>query len=73
MDARFRLGMFDDPDEVPWADTPFEVVACEEHLELAAEIAARPAVQRGRRVNRVWGDEALQVAERHDASDIGDV
>jgi GST-like protein len=39
----------------------------------AAEIAARPAVQRGRRVNRVWGDEALQVAERHDASDIGDV
>ena len=39
----------------------------------AAEIAARPAVQRGRRVNRVWGDEALQVAERHDASDISDV
>ena len=38
----------------------------------AAEISERPAVQRGRRVNRVWGDEALQVAERHDASDISD-
>jgi len=33
-------------------------------------IAARPAVQRGRRVNRVWGDEASQMPERHDASDF---
>ena len=36
----------------------------------AAVIAARPAVQRGRRVNRVWGDAAVQLAERHDASDF---
>ena len=36
----------------------------------AAEIAARPAVQRGRRVNRVWGDAAVQLAERHGASDF---
>ncbi|GCL61285.1 glutathione-dependent disulfide-bond oxidoreductase [Pseudaquabacterium pictum] len=35
-----------------------------------AAIAARPAVQRGRRVNRVWGDAAEQLAERHDASDF---
>ena len=28
-------------------------------------IAARPAVERGRRINRVWGDEAEQVPERH--------
>jgi GSH-dependent disulfide-bond oxidoreductase len=35
------------------------------------EIAARPAVQRGRRVNRTWGDAASQLAERHDASDFG--
>ena len=34
------------------------------------EIMARPAVERGRRVNRVWGEEDKQVAERHDASDI---
>lgn len=34
------------------------------------EIAERPAVQRGRRVNRVWGDEAEQLAERHSAADF---
>lgn len=34
-------------------------------------IAARPAVQRGRRVNRVWGDAAAQLPERHAASDFG--
>ncbi len=34
------------------------------------EIQQRPAVQRGQRVNRVWGDEDKQVPERHDASDI---
>ena len=34
------------------------------------EINARPAFERGRRVNRVWGDEDKQVMERHDASDI---
>ncbi|TLX57754.1 glutathione-dependent disulfide-bond oxidoreductase [Stutzerimonas nosocomialis] len=36
----------------------------------AAEIAKRPAVIRGRKVNRTWGDEADQVPERHDASDL---
>ena len=30
----------------------------------------RPAVQRGRRVNRVWGSEDEQVPERHSASDL---
>ena len=35
-----------------------------------ATIAARPAVQRGRRVNRVFGDPAEQLPERHDASDF---
>jgi GSH-dependent disulfide-bond oxidoreductase len=34
------------------------------------QIAARPAVQRGRRVNRVFGEEAEQMAERHDAGDF---
>ena len=33
-------------------------------------IAARPAVQRGRRVNRVFGDAADQLPERHAASDL---
>jgi GST-like protein len=34
------------------------------------EIAARPAVQRGRMVNRVTGDLASRLRERHDASDF---
>jgi GST-like protein len=36
----------------------------------AAEIAARPAVVRGRMVNRTFGDPAAQLHERHDASDF---
>ena len=36
----------------------------------AEEIANRPAVVRGLRVNRTWGDEASQVPERHEASDL---
>ena len=34
------------------------------------DIQARPAVKRGQRVNRAWGDEDTQVPERHDASDL---
>src|SRR6202795_4319484 len=33
-------------------------------------IAKRPGVQRGRMVNRTWGDPASQLHERHDASDF---
>jgi GST-like protein len=41
------------------------------HLQhWAREIAARPAVQRGRRVNRVWGDADQQMPERHSAADF---
>ncbi len=36
----------------------------------AKQIAARPAVKRGIRVNRTWGEESQQLAERHDASDF---
>lgn len=36
----------------------------------ATEIEARPAVQRGRRVNRTWGPEETRVLERHSASDF---
>jgi GST-like protein len=39
-------------------------------LRWAEEIAKRPAVLRGQRVNRTWGDEAEQVAERHQAADL---
>lgn len=36
----------------------------------ADEIYARPAVKRGRMVNRAFGDPASQLHERHDASDF---
>ena len=35
-----------------------------------AQIAERPAVQRGRMVNRAWGDPSEQLLERHDAGDF---
>ena len=41
------------------------------HLQRwTAEVGERPAVQRGKRVNVVWGPEEEQVRERHSASDI---
>jgi GST-like protein len=36
----------------------------------AKEIDARPAVQRGRMVNRTFGEPETQLHERHDASDF---
>ncbi|WP_305078607.1 glutathione-dependent disulfide-bond oxidoreductase [Methylobacterium sp.] len=36
----------------------------------ADQIFSRPAVQRGRKVNRITGDPADQIHERHDASDF---
>jgi len=47
-----------------------DVTAYRNVLRWTEEIHRRPAVQRGRRVNRVWGDEAYQMPERHDASDF---
>lgn len=41
------------------------------HLQRwAQEIDERPAVKRGRMVNRVWGELSEQLPERHDASDF---
>ena len=39
-------------------------------IRWADEIARRPAVRRGRMVNRVQGPPASQLHERHDASDF---
>lgn len=39
-------------------------------LRWAEKIAARPAVKRGRMVNKAWGEPANQLRERHDASDF---
>ncbi len=47
-----------------------DVESYENVLRWSRQIKERPAVLRGRRVNTAWGDEELQVIERHDASDI---
>ena len=39
-------------------------------IRWAEEIEARPAVQRGRRVNRPWGPEETRVPERHGPEDF---
>jgi len=39
-------------------------------LRWTDEIAQRPAVKRGRMVNRVWGEPETQLRERHDAGDF---
>jgi GST-like protein len=36
----------------------------------ADQIAERPAVRRGRKVNRTWGEPSSQLPERHDAGDF---
>lgn len=47
-----------------------DVAAYKNVVRWAREIHDRPAVRRGKRVNKAWGDAALQVHERHDASDL---
>ncbi|USD63349.1 glutathione-dependent disulfide-bond oxidoreductase [Vibrio sp. SCSIO 43140] len=42
-------------------------------IRWAKEVAERPAVKRGRIVNRVWGEEWETLAERHSAADIDEV
>jgi len=39
-------------------------------MRWAKLIDARPAVQRGRKVNRSWGEPDMQLPERHSAADF---
>lgn len=39
-------------------------------MRWAKDIAQRPAVKRGRIVNKVWGEESEQLSERHSAADF---
>ena len=52
------------------AGTFLDVKSYENVQRWTAEIAARPAVKRGRMVNRLSGDPSEQLHERHDASDF---
>ncbi|MGB5870614.1 MAG: glutathione-dependent disulfide-bond oxidoreductase [Albidovulum sp.] len=47
-----------------------DVTSYKHVMRWAEAIDARPAVQRGRKVNRDWGDLDMQLPERHDASDF---
>ncbi|WP_445619330.1 glutathione-dependent disulfide-bond oxidoreductase [Kushneria sp. Sum13] len=47
-----------------------QVESYEHVMRWAKEIDARPAVQRGRMVNRTFGEPETQLHERHDASDF---
>lgn len=42
--ARMKLGMFDPPEQVPWASIPYEVNNCARHRELALMAARRSLV-----------------------------
>jgi len=42
--TRFKLGMFDPPELVPYAATPMSVVRCEAHRQLAYEAAVKSVV-----------------------------
>ncbi len=47
-----------------------DVTSYENVMRWAKQIDARPAVLRGRMVNRAFGEPSLQLHERHDASDF---
>ncbi len=52
------------------AGTFLDVESYTNVVRWAKEFEERPAVQRGQRVNRVWGPEEERVPERHSASDL---
>lgn len=57
-----------------WYDTAAEFLSAADYknvIRWAKAIAARPAVERGRMVNRTWGDDlSKQLRERHAAGDF---
>jgi beta-glucosidase len=44
MEARFRLGMFDPPEQVAWACIPYDVVDCDEHRAFNRRAASQTMV-----------------------------
>src|SRR5699024_9932408 len=43
-EARFKLGMFDEPEEVPYSNIPYSVVDNEKHRSLALQMARESIV-----------------------------
>ena len=52
------------------AEEFLEAKSYENVVRWAQAVEARPAVQRGRRVNRAWGPEEERAPERHSAADL---
>jgi GST-like protein len=52
------------------AATFLDVASYNNVMRWAEVIEARPAVQRGRKVNRTWGEPDMQLPERHSAADF---
>ena len=50
-----------------------DVASYKHVVRWATEIEERPAVERGRRVNKPWGAEEKRLPERHDAADFDKV
>lgn len=57
-------------DDLYKASEFLQVASYEHVVRWAKSIDARPAVQRGKRVNRTWGPEEQQLAERHSPTDF---
>jgi GST-like protein len=57
-------------DDLYKASEFLQVASYEHVVRWAKAIDARPAVQRGKRVNRTWGPEEQQLAERHSPTDV---
>ena len=57
-------------DDLYSASKFLSVTEYEHAVRWANAINARPAVQRGKRVNKTWGPEELQLRERHSAEDF---
>ena len=56
--------------EIYQAQEFLDVASYTHVIRWAEEIAQRPAVKRGQRVNKAWGPEEERVPERHAASDL---
>jgi len=70
-DQRLAQSRFLGGNEYSLADNTF--LSIDEYKNVArwvGEINARPAVKRGRIVNKVWGDPDTQLKERHSAADF---
>ncbi|GMQ56074.1 glycoside hydrolase family 3 C-terminal domain-containing protein [Vallitalea sediminicola] len=44
LDVRFRLGMFEGNEDIPYSSIPYDIVACDKHRELALEVTKKSTV-----------------------------